>query len=777
MSPGRCIPLLLLASRLVWGQLTIQSVAIGTSDQDYPVIASAPDGRTWAAWLDFDGQGDSLQLAPLETGGYLGSGMQMNEGHGDLHRPALALDGRGHLWCVWSEQKNGNWDLYGRTYGGGRLGGIQRLTTDPFPDTQPVMVRDSTGRVWLAWQGSAGQASGKTSQILLRSITAGKWGPVVEVTPRGGANAWEPALAADSSGGVLVAWDSYLNGKYDVFVAWYRNNRLAPARALTGDLRFHARASVAIDARNRAWVAWEEGSAGWGKDAAQMTAGLHSERRVRLAVVDGEQLLAPPDPLDGLPPMTEFAHVAFDGSGRLWLFVRTNINQQIWRLVARSYDGSAWSPPVAVEPSAGRQAVRVSSSRDADGALQFLWATDRRAGPFQAQENDVYYGRTPPPSPAAEARLSPLAWPEVQKVADSGRRTWPDYRLAVSIPANRSYRLLWGELHRHTDVNHHGRPDGALEDAYRYARDAALLDFFATTEHIGAEPLAGGLNPVTWWRIQKYCDLMRAPGAFEPIYAYERSMPSPGGHKNILFARRGGPLVGVRDLPPYLWKRLREAGTPALTIPHQLTGPAIDWQFHDPDYQTVMEIYQGRRQNYEYDGAPQPPGVEQAWGKKDGSWAWDALARGWKMGFIASSDHFSTHMSYAAVYAADHSTQGVLEALRARRSYAASDNIVLDYRAVEASGAEHVMGEAFTTSRPPRLRVKAVGTDLVEKAEIVRNGRFVYSHSPNARQFEFEFQDTNPPAGEAYYYVRLRQRNGHLAWSSPVWVTLRGDTQ
>jgi hypothetical protein len=335
------------------------------------------------------------------------------------------------------------------------------------------------------------------------------------------------------------------------------------------------------------------------------------------------------------------------------------------------------------------------------------------------------------------------------------------------------YHLYFGELHRHTDINHHGRPDGALEDAYRYARDAANLDFFATTDHIGPDPLNAGVNAMTWWRIQKYCDLNRLPGAFQPIYAYERSMNSPGGHKNIFFTRRGGPLVPTRDLPPYLWSRLREAAVPALTIPHQLTGPAIDWQFHDPEFQPVMEIYQGRRQNYEYDGAPQPPGVEQVWGKQSGSWAWDALARGLKLGFIASSDHYSTHMSYAAVYATDLSIPAIFEALRARRTYAASDSIVLDFRAMDGS-TEHLLGDAFTTSQVPTLRVRASGTDVVQTAEIIRNGRFVYTHTPNARDFQFEFRDSDPlPNQEAYYYIRLRQRNGHMAWSSPIWITLR----
>jgi hypothetical protein len=37
-------------------------------------------------------------------------------------------------------------------------------------------------------------------------------------------------------------------------------------------------------------------------------------------------------------------------------------------------------------------------------------------------------------------------------------------------------------------------------------------------------------------------------------------------------------------------------------------------------------------------------------------------------------------------------------------------------------------------------------------------GRFAFSHTGQARSHE-------------WYYVRVRQRNGHYAWSSPIWVT------
>ena len=35
---------------------------------------------------------------------------------------------------------------------------------------------------------------------------------------------------------------------------------------------------------------------------------------------------------------------------------------------------------------------------------------------------------------------------------------------------------------------------------------------------------------------------------------------------------------------------------------------------------------------------------------------------------------------------------------------------------------------------------------------------------------KFSYTDNNPREGENYYYVRVTQRNGQMAWSSPIWL-------
>ena len=49
----------------------------------------------------------------------------------------------------------------------------------------------------------------------------------------------------------------------------------------------------------------------------------------------------------------------------------------------------------------------------------------------------------------------------------------------------------------------------------------------------------GGGREYSWWTIQKTTSLFQVPGAFSPMYTYERSCSYPDGHRNVVFAQRG----------------------------------------------------------------------------------------------------------------------------------------------------------------------------------------------------------------------------------------------
>jgi hypothetical protein len=151
-----------------------------------------------------------------------------------------------------------------------------------------------------------------------------------------------------------------------------------------------------------------------------------------------------------------------------------------------------------------------------------------------------------------------------------------------------------------------------------------------------------------------------------------------------------------------------------------------------------------------------------------GYW-WNALAKGLKLGVQASSDHWSTHMSYACILSEQLSRESLFEAMKKRHAYAATDNIILDFQA-EAGGRRYIMGDVIKSQTAPALKLRAIGTERIKQLVIVKNQKFVYIGHPNTREVSLEFTDRDFQPGANYYYMRVVQVDNQVAWSSPIWV-------
>src|SRR5262249_24185752 len=89
-----------------------------------------------------------------------------------------------------------------------------------------------------------------------------------------------------------------------------------------------------------------------------------------------------------------------------------------------------------------------------------------------------------------------------------------DYRIQAN---GNTYQLLRGEFHRHTEMSWDGGADGSLEDMFRYAIDAAALDWIGNGDHDN-----GAGREYSWWLTQKFSDAYHVPGRFTPMFTYER---------------------------------------------------------------------------------------------------------------------------------------------------------------------------------------------------------------------------------------------------------------
>ena len=224
-------------------------------------------------------------------------------------------------------------------------------------------------------------------------------------------------------------------------------------------------------------------------------------------------------------------------------------------------------------------------------------------------------------------------------------------------------------------------------------------------------------------------------------------------------------FTGAESWSERLYPYLIENGD--IAIAHTTAGGGgTDWRDNDPRAEPVVEIFQAARGSYEEANTPaKARGTSNAAG-----FVWNAWAKGHKMGLISNSDHNSTHQSYACVYAPELTSEAILAGLKRRLSFAATDNIIVQFEAHTAGGHIAKMGEELAAQEPPELKVRIQGTAPLETVELIRNGQIVYTQSPGVPDATFSFRDSDPLDTEAYYHVRLVQANKQIAWSSPIWV-------
>ncbi|MBI1358018.1 MAG: DUF3604 domain-containing protein [Acidobacteria bacterium] len=845
-------------------------VSSSQTDDDSPALLRTRSGEYWLAWVSFhmlerDGffyQGADEIMIARSPDGRRWSRPEPLSGPGDHFRVALGEDARGRIWCVYGEQAEpgtGNFNLVGRSLDQGRWSEPRLLTDDPRPDAFHRMAVGADGSLALVWAGFRDHPQGGRPQadILLRRLTDGNWGPEINVS-QSPEDDWEPSVALDGQGRAWVAWDSYRGERsYDILLREVEAGRPGTIVPIAASPFAEMRADVAVDGRDRVWIAWEQGGANWGKDTGYENPnhGIYLKpggtriypngRAARLAVYSGGKLQQPAqDPADAAPDflnrrLFQSPRLTVDAEGRVWALLRHQ-----WRAAGRwgghlfdfyatTWTENGWIAPILLPGSTGRQDTVIAAVPGPESGLTLAVVGDGRTLPVPLpRRNDVStltldarrLGSAPADVPLKDFQ-APASPPNFSATHPNEAADLARIREHRHQAEGRTWKIVRGDLHRHTETSMDGATDGTLYDVYRYALNAAELDFLGLSDHNYGQWLdtdepgdPQSDSEYEWWRQQKAADLFHVPGRFTPLYGYERTTNFPLGHRNVFHARRGVfslqvPKLNIRERPealagdpPKLWSYLRQTG--GIGIPHTTaTSMGTDWNRRDDEVIPVTEIYQGDRNSYETQGGPrsalpEDPGPGQGGiNPHQNGLVWNALGAGYKMGFIASSDHYSTHISYANLIVPDGVTtrEDLLDAIRNRRSYASTDNIVVDFRA--AGGQQ---GAVIEASAAPELQILIEGTAPIQKVEIIKNNRVLYTRPGEGQsRLQFSFRDQEfanltvgptatvrdwdrpetgvrprPRVPERYYYLRIVQsysadepdKPGEVAWSSPIYV-------
>jgi len=839
-----------------------------TPDDDYPALSVARDGTSYAAWISFTPGiarderaqrlpkepndlaflakapgGDQLWLRVQKEGGW-SEPVAVTQGHGDLYKCSVAVDGKGAAWVFWSENKSwpkvdvANFEIWGCSFANGKLSAPVNLSENAGNDVNPVAACDSSGRAWVAWQG----ARDNTFRILERhQSTDGSWTKESTVSTQAG-DCWTPAIAAASKDGkVGIAWDTYDKGDYDVWVREYSDAMAGEAMAAANTPKYEARPTVTYDHDNRLWISYELSGPTWGKNWGGLIRdqgiGLYRDRQIGMRVLDHGKWMEPttsvitalpgsrarrgPASLPVIRPEPEattrrpgeeaevsaantynnIGRLACDEDGRIWVFARSREGAfhtpigSVWINYGAYYDGSKWVgpiilphsdnliynfPAVAAHPAGGLLIAHSSDHRQDRHIQRAGGGNDAMQAARDPFDNDIFISRLEIESHPVTMSLVPAKEPPIANAAPSPATVKERAEVARCQSFGIDYKgkplhLIRGEFHRHTEISGDGGNDGPLEDMWRYAIDVAAMDWLGCGDHDN-----GAGREYTWWMTQKTTDAFRLPGRFDPPFSYERSVSYPEGHRNVVFAQRGVrtlPRLPKTDAEPVvhapdtqmLYKYLKQFN--GVCASHSSgTGMGTDWRDNDPVFEPMVEIYQGCRQNYERPGAPRSATEKDAMGGwKPKGFINLALLKGYKFSFESSSDHGSTHISYAMVYSEGRTREDLLAAMRLRHTYGATDNIIADWRC-----GEHMQGDEFTINKAPEFRLKLVGTAPFSKVTLIKDDVELKVMEPKKAEFEWSWTDPKPTEGKtSYYYVRGEQTDGELVWASPMWVNYR----
>ena len=345
--------------------------------------------------------------------------------------------------------------------------------------------------------------------------------------------------------------------------------------------------------------------------------------------------------------------------------------------------------------------------------------------------------------------------------------------------------LYFGDVHKHSSLSpcaNVGCWNGSLPECYDHAKNVKGHDFLAICDH------AERITEEQWRDSMLTAESTSEPGKFIAWPAVEWASPRYG-HRNIYYKNYDAPLLSAltEKSPQKLWQAIRDKRLDALTIPHHAPRElACDLSVTDAELEAAFEIFSGWG-NHEYYGAPLQD-TDRCFTR---NFAVDTLLRGYRMGFVGGGDGHPADpgdSGITGIYASELTVEALWDALQKRRTYATTGaKIKVDFHingmpvgsCVEFTPA--TAGELF----PLEIGCAVQGTAPIEKVDIVENGITVYTKTkPRARldQMAFRwFREKFPSDGarligdgymnvSRFIYARVTQRDGHMAWTSPIWL-------
>ena len=401
------------------------------------------------------------------------------------------------------------------------------------------------------------------------------------------------------------------------------------------------------------------------------------------------------------------------------------------------------------------------------------------------------------------------------------------YRVSVTMPGGKTVEsnpvvvrnepvqpVYWGNIHNHGQYSECFGMDN--DWFYTVARYVSGMDFVALSDHIAVMPGARGEGGRLYkWRTGKTItgidawkdtiatsDKWNDPkGGFVSITGYEAGGVDPG-HFNVYTADvtmdNMDTIFATSRSTPYVRevRNVVEKAPSALYIWHLHALPG-DWTIAEDNaldgdgtlLSPCIEIYSDwgssflafNKDKVDNDKPESKFGGIRNAVMRPALWA---LGQGIKFGCIGDSDSHTGQpgrrvigspalvhnhpVGLTAVMTADFSRQGLINGYKDRSVYATTgEHIFLDFK-INGAG----MGKELATDDPLSIFIQVAGTDEIAQVVLWNGLKKIATATPNTRDTIQTFKLPAPDyTQQKAYVVEVTQKDGQMAWSSPIWVS------
>ncbi len=360
--------------------------------------------------------------------------------------------------------------------------------------------------------------------------------------------------------------------------------------------------------------------------------------------------------------------------------------------------------------------------------------------------------------------------------------------------------IYWGTFHGESE-----RFDALaqIESSLRFFRDDQAYHFFSTSALDAEDQTSGD----AWKTIAAQVSEFNEEDRFITFLGSQWFNNAPEeGLRQLIFLKDNKPILRKKDTKSSSLKKIYKSHTikELLSIPSFTMAKGHEFNFAElnPEYEPVVEIYNawGSSECTAKEGNPKPITAKKKKGVEESSIGSirEALNKGYRFGFVAgglddrgvfqslyNSDQVQYSPGMTAIIASTQTRDTLAQALRDHRCYATTgDRIILDFNI-----ANLPIGTTISTRAKPGLLYSrfitgcVVGSTKLKLIEIFRNGKLLKSFEPESEKFEIEMDDSESLEKISlkssidekvftYYYLRVTQENGHMGWTSPIWIDI-----